>query len=795
MNELQRKQRELEIWEEQLLNKQKELEKKEMELIRREKILKEREEMIELKETSQNKTIPLQSNQTQIKQTKQINQQNQNVQTQQMKRNQTTPLNQNVQNVQNLQNNQTNQVKQNNENQTKKHHQKQDQHIKKPMDDTSMNVKRNQISNQNFTPMNSNITQSVPNPHCKPPQQSQQKPIQQSINPYMPSNLYMPYPSQQLSQSLYSPYPQEMNQINQINNNQNVQQKQTSQYQQNNQNNQQKLYHSVNQKQLNDFNQFEQFNQYIPNQQQSQIQQTKQLQQKQLSQQFNPLIQSSQFNQSNNLNNQINQQNQGKIIQQINPLLPTNQINQNNQQINQNKFDQFQNEFEEIPPNYECEELLDEDLRAIQEEMENERKQEEIIKEQVQRERNEILDGNDTIENFVTRKPSSSTKVALSLFGSSKSKTDQLPSPKRQTNNSNKTNSNNQSQQTNQTNQNNQTKQKQRFSTTMGKVCSYPNCKGICNQSHSDFCVCSLCNIGYCEQHKQHLQIIIPTFKNLTSKKQTIQPYVVCSRCKTKNDIYDHSQQERGTITDKFAEFTQRRKQMIDDMKVTEEMGQDGLGKLVTRIQTGKKLFSRKDKEVKESGKNSECCVCEVFMNGNEHMNVTCDICLKKCCVGCSKTTSIAPTLIMGIQDPNAEFIKVTLCKKCYQCTNRKTLDTRIELQKNDQTLINAHQKLMESEQMLYSLLKQLDETTERFQTLDDIKMFEQKEMFYVDGLNEVTNVLTQYKKQKEMMEKDKKSVMNNIIIAFSTLVHNVSLKHGIIFTRYTNKVKQLSSK
>ena len=92
-------------------------------------------------------------------------------------------------------------------------------------------------------------------------------------------------------------------------------------------------------------------------------------------------------------------------------------------------------------------------------------------------------------------------------------------------------------------------------------------------------------------------------------------------------------------------------------------------------------------------------------------------------------------------------------------------------------------------------MLKQLDDATERFQTLEDIKLFEQKEMFYVDGLNEVTNVLTKYKKQKEMLEKDKKSVMNNIIIAFSTLIHNISLKHGIIFNRYTSKVKQITTK
>ncbi|ELP88988.1 hypothetical protein EIN_492370 [Entamoeba invadens IP1] len=329
------------------------------------------------------------------------------------------------------------------------------------------------------------------------------------------------------------------------------------------------------------------------------------------------------------------------------------------------------------------------------------------------------------------------------------------------------------------------TKKKSKYSLMGQPLCSFPGCSKTTSTNPDNFCVCSVCKCSYCEQHKSELEIVIPSFKNLTSKKQVIKPYVICKTCKTTNDSGD-TKQEMGVLMDKSVAFTHEREVMIQMIKKEEDNVEKGLEMLISRRQKGK-LFQRK-----ETGKNENCPVCDVLLNGPEHMNVTCDICLKKCCVGCSVNTTIAPTLIMGIQDPMAEYIKVVICKKCFACTKKKTMETKIEIKKSDQSLLNSHQKLAESEVMLKSLLKRLEDVVDSMKTKDDMKGFEQKETFYVDGLNDVTQLMVNCKKTAEGMDHDTKIIMSNLVIAFSSLIESSTTRHSMVYSRYVDKVKRL---
>ncbi|EKE42417.1 hypothetical protein ENUP19_0047G0069 [Entamoeba nuttalli] len=448
-------------------------------------------------------------------------------------------------------------------------------------------------------------------------------------------------------------------------------------------------------------------------------------------------------------------------------------------------------EFEEmklLSSTNQCNELEEQELQQIEQEMEKEKRDNELLKQELQQEvvqstptiskQNYLNDSFECTDSGYNNKVNTTTRAALSLFGTTKvveEKLNRYQEPKKIETKESQGSTNIQ-------------KKKTRFTLTGQPICSYPGCSKTTSINPDDFCCCSVCKIAYCEQHKNKLEIIIPTFKNLTSKRQIIKPYVVCEDCKIQEDN-SLDKQEIGVIINKWDVFEQKRKMVIGPMKEDEERVKKGLEHLIGRIQKGK-LFGRK-----ENGKNNICPVCDVLMNGADYMNVTCDICMRKCCVGCSIHTTIAPTLIMGIEDPMAEYIKVVICKKCYNCTRRKTNDTRVELKKRDQTLNNAHQKLIESEAMLKSLLKRLEDVVDNFKGVDDIKLFEQKEMFYVDGLNDVTNILTQLKSQKDNLDKDMKSIMNNLVIAYSSLIQNSSMKHAVIFSRYTTKVKQLNLK
>ncbi|KAL7715200.1 FYVE-type domain-containing protein [Entamoeba marina] len=331
-------------------------------------------------------------------------------------------------------------------------------------------------------------------------------------------------------------------------------------------------------------------------------------------------------------------------------------------------------------------------------------------------------------------------------------------------------------------------KKKSRYSIMGQPICAHPNCNKTTSPKPEDFHVCVVCKTAYCDDHQDGVEIVIPPFKNQTSTKQVIKPFSICKECKLERPFLN-AKQEIGIISNAWNDFALRRGSVLDKMKIDEKIVETGIAQLVARKQKGK--FFKK----KETAHNDDCPVCDALMNGGNKMKTVCEICVRNCCIGCSIHTTIAPTLIMGIQDPQAEYVRVVLCKKCYNCTQKKTKATLHESQKDDKLLDDMFNKYKEHTETLQRLNYELDEVVDSFKHKEDIMLFEQTENGYTNALNQVTQNISQLKKIEETAQKDYKKVITNLILAFSEVIQSNSLKHAQIFQRYTAKVKQLNLK
>ncbi|ELP95255.1 hypothetical protein EIN_430610 [Entamoeba invadens IP1] len=322
--------------------------------------------------------------------------------------------------------------------------------------------------------------------------------------------------------------------------------------------------------------------------------------------------------------------------------------------------------------------------------------------------------------------------------------------------------------------------------TMMGQpLCSYPNCNKTTSLSPEEFCVCSICHVAYCVEHKSELEIVIPTYKSLMSKKQALKPYVLCKECK---QLYNENENQHiGETKDYTLQFFEKRKSALEAVKSDEMVMTKGLENFLNKKPSKTNfLFARK-----EVGVNQVCPVCDIYMNGGDYMNVTCEVCLRKCCIGCSLHTTIAPTLIMGIMDPTPEYVKIVLCKKCYLATRRKSEKTRREA-KNHEFSGVFDSKSQDEAKKVTSCLNEIEEIVDKLKDKDDLKRFDEKENEYVKELEIMTNELIIMKKKAETLDKDSKTVMNNMIAACSVCVEECTTKHANVFARYKSKIKNL---
>ncbi|KAL7717762.1 FYVE-type domain-containing protein [Entamoeba marina] len=329
---------------------------------------------------------------------------------------------------------------------------------------------------------------------------------------------------------------------------------------------------------------------------------------------------------------------------------------------------------------------------------------------------------------------------------------------------------------------------KLRFSVLGQPLCSYPGCNKTTSSNPDDFRCCVVCKIAFCTIHQHEIEIIVPNFQNHTSVDQVIKPFALCKECKNERSFLSPKTQI-GVVSNYWNDFITRRNSVVNPLKLDDEIVQTGVSLLVEKKQNNS--FSKK----KESGCNTECPVCNVVMNSNDNGKSLCEICNRNCCIGCSISTTIAPTLIMGIKDPKAEYVHVVLCKKCYASTLKLTKVTQRETKKDGQMLANLHQRYQYETSLLISANNSLEETIEKLQDSQSLSECEKAETHYVSSLNQITRTIGHFKSIEQTSEGDHQKIITNLIVACCDVIHSCSLKHAQIFRRYQDKLLRLGLK